>query len=180
MTIYISILRGINVSGQKSIKMADLKSLYESLKFQKVQTYIQSGNVVFDSPGPISSELIVSAIEKQFGFDVPVIVRSLSQWKKVIDSNPFLKNTQLDVSKMHVTFLEKPANETCMDRLNQIKHKDESIAINGEEIYLYCPNGYGKSKLSNNNIEKVVGSTATTRNWKTVNKLSEIGASLSA
>jgi len=177
MTRYINILRGINVSGQKAIKMADLKALYEKLQLENVTTYIQSGNVVFDSSQKITTELIENTIEKRYGFSVPVILRTDKEWTKIIASNPFVNDPERDISKMHVVFLADKPDLSSLDKLEQVKHSSEEYAINGCEVFLYCPNGYGKTKLSNNLLERLLKTTATTRNWKTVNKLKEIADS---
>jgi len=178
MTRYISILRGINVSGQKVIKMADLKILYEKLKLNNVTTYIQSGNVVFDSPIKLKAELIENAIAKHYGFSVPVILRTDKEWTKIITSNPFTKDPDKDISKMHVVFLADKPNLPDKEKLNKVKHPSEEYFFEGTEVFLYCPNGYGKTKLSNTFLEKTLKTTATTRNWKTVNKLKEIADSI--
>ena len=178
MSRYISILRGINVSGQKAIKMADLKTLYEKLQLENVSTYIQSGNVVFDSPIKPTNKLIENAIEKRYGFSVPVILRTDKEWIKIIASNPFAKDPNKDVNKMHIVFLVDNPALTSMDKLEKAKHPSEEYALNGREVFLYCPNGYGKTKLSNTFIEKTLKTTATTRNWKTVNKLKDIATNI--
>ena len=108
METYISILRGINVSGQKKILMADLKALYENLQFENVKTYIQSGNVVFKSEKKLAdadtAKRIEEAIQKKYGFHVPVIIRSHKELEKVIASNSFLSEKNIDLKKLHVTF----------------------------------------------------------------------------
>ena len=178
MPTFISILRGINVSGQKQIKMADLKALYETLNLKQVTTYIQSGNVVFSSNKKISTKVveteIESAIKKHYGFDVPVLLRSHTEWKTTIKNNPFAKDADKDVSKMHVVYLANKPDLSSIEKLENAKQVSEEFQITGNQVYLYCPNGYGKTKLSNNFLEKVLKTTATTRNWKTVNKLQEI------
>lgn len=178
MTKYISILRGINVSGQKAIKMADLKILYEKLKLNNVTTYIQSGNVIFDSPIKLKSELIENAIAKHYGFSVPVVLRTDKEWAKIIASNPFVKDPGKDISKMHVVFLTGKPNLPDEEKMNKVKHPSEEYFFEGREVFLYCPNGYGKTKLSNTFLEKTLKTTATTRNWKTVNKLKEIAENI--
>jgi uncharacterized protein (DUF1697 family) len=172
-TSYISLLRGINVGGQKLIKMTELQALYESLKFAAVNTYIQSGNVVFKSKSNAQKlELqIKTAIKREFGFDVIVIIREQDELKGIIDKNPFIAIPKIDVSRLYVTFLEstpdgKLAKELPLDK----KNKDE-FKILGREIYLHCPSGYGKTVLSNTFFERRLKVTGTTRNWNTVNAL---------
>ena len=174
MTTYISMLRGINVSGQKKIAMAELKKLYESLGFKNVQTYIQSGNVIFEYSDANLSKLI-SKIEKKikeyFGFDVLVLIRTKDEFQKLIENTPFSKK---DNNKLHVTFLSSIPTDSPIEEINKVKYKSEEFFISGKEIYLFCPNGYGKSKLSNNFFERKLKLSATTRNWKTITKLLEI------
>ncbi|MFN8241391.1 MAG: DUF1697 domain-containing protein [Bacteroidales bacterium] len=171
---YISILRGINVSGQKIIKMNDLKSLYELLGFSDVETYIQSGNVIFSASGHSTNdtaELIMKSIEDKYGFQVPVIVMTQEYLEKIIRNNPLIKDKSLDQSFMHITFLAgKPANPKASDFEERLLPA-ELIHITPEAVYLYCPAGYGQTKLNNTFIEKKLGTGATTRNLKTANEL---------
>src|ERR1051325_9725329 len=106
MEKYISMLRGINVSGSKMIRMDDLRKMYENLKFKNVKTYIQSGNVVFEEKA-MSTEVLEKKIAKEiqevFGFDVPVIVKEKSKMEKVLSNNPFVNDRKEDITKLHVT-----------------------------------------------------------------------------
>ncbi len=117
MQTYISILRGINVSGQKKILMADLKLLFEKLKCENVTTYIQSGNVVFKSSTELTdlelSKKIETEIFKKYKFEVPVITRTKKELENVISSNPFLKEKNINIEKLHVTFLSEKPNKAC-------------------------------------------------------------------
>ena len=175
--IYFSLLRGINVSGQKKIQMAKLKLLYDSLGFQNVTTYIQSGNVIFESNDKdcdILSERISQKILDTFGFEVTVIIRTKDEWIKVIKNNPFAGKAEIDQTRLYITFLHQEPDEIDADGLDQSKSKTEKYAIVGKEFYFYCPDGYGRTKLSNTVVEKKLKVTATTRNWNTVNKLLEM------
>lgn len=178
MKTYVSMLRGINVSGQKKIKMHELKTLYQSLDLKEVKTYIQSGNIVFRCPNTNSKELkkeIERKIKESFGFNIAVLIRTKDEFERVIERNPFLKK---DITKLHVTFLSDYQKKVPIKDINSVKEKSEEFSISGSEIYLFCPNGYGKSKLSNNFFEKKLNVSATTRNWKTVNKLLSIAGSI--
>jgi len=174
MKTYISILRGINVSGQKLIKMDALRKMYENLGFRNVTTYVQSGNVVFTSDDTELHDMelkISHQIEKEFGFVVPIIVLTVDRMKSVIDNNPFLKDTDKDRSFLHVTFLSsKPA---CFDQkaIEDKKQQGEDLFLSDDAVYLYCPNGYGNTKLTNNLFETKLKVKATTRNWKTTSEL---------
>jgi len=177
MPRYVSILRGINVSGKNKIKMNELADLYRSLKFSAVETYIQSGNVVFDASAG-SNLKIASMIEKgitqAFGLEVPVIVRSKPEFRKIVAGNPFLSRAGIDHDFLHVTFLgSKPRREAVANFSPAGLGKDDFM-LGASEVYLYCPGGYGKTRLSNTFLEKQLDVTATTRNWKTVNTLSEM------
>jgi uncharacterized protein (DUF1697 family) len=172
--VYISILRGINVSGQKLIKMDALRALYENLGFKDVTTYVQSGNVVFNTKTTDVLKLekkIAAQINTEFGYEVPVLVLTIDQLKKVIQNNPFLKDKQKDVAFFHVTFLSQPPVKNQLTGIEEKKTAGEAVALVDTVIYLYCPNGYGKTKLTNNFIETKLKVDATTRNWKTVNEL---------
>lgn len=175
MTIYISILRGINVSGQKKIRMEDLKALYQELDFSEVITYIQSGNVIFKTSHNISisglSEKIEKAIEVKYHFHVPVIIRTADEMHQILSSNPFLNEAGTDREKLHVTFLEEEPQSEDIDTIRKTEFSPDRFLIIGKEVYLYCPDGYGNTKLSNTFFEKKLHLKATTRNWKTVNNM---------
>ena len=174
MPVYVSMLRGINVSGHKQIKMSRLQELFEALGFGQVKTYIQSGNVVFrarqNSPQDVSRK-IEEKILSDFGFSVPVISKTPAELGKTLQDNPFLKKRGVDLSKLHVTFLSQAPAETGLKKLEALKAGPDQWQCRVREIYLYCPDGYGRTKLSNNALEKVLMVTATTRNWRTVNQL---------
>ncbi len=167
-------LRGINVSGHKMIKMEDLRAAFETLRFSKVQTWVQSGNVVFEAAqGSVVtlSKRIEQSILADFGFSVPVYLRTVKELQDIIKRNPFLTDSAIDHSKLHITFLSDTAPKAAPERLQPLAVTPEQFRIIGREIYLYCPNGYGRTRLSNTAIEKKLSLGATTRNWKTVNAL---------
>lgn len=182
MQTYISILRGINVSGQKKILMTDLTKLYEDLGFKDVKSYIQSGNVLFKSSKSLKKkdicDKIQKAIRKQYNFEVPVQILSLDELKAIIESNPFIKQKNIDLEKLHVTFLSESPNPEHLQKTQALDFSPEKFLIKDNAIYLYCPVGYGNSKLSNNFFESKLKVIATTRNWKTVNKLAELAENL--
>ena len=174
----ISILRGINISGQKKIIMLELKLLYESLGFKNVSTYIQSGNVIFDAADNNESGLkskIEDAINKKYKFHVPVEIRTKQEFADIINNCPFGPiNLDKDGTKVLVTFLCSKPDMTTISNINKYVVLPEKLVIKDREVYLYCPNGYGKSKLSNNFLERKLGVVATTRNWKSVQKLYDL------
>lgn len=175
MQTYISILRGINVSGHRQIKMEALKALYAACGYTSIVTYIQSGNVIFKAAEKVSGEEAAAAIEQainhSFGFEVPVIVRTLEEMEQVIASNPFIAQKDIDTEKLHVTFLKQAPAPQNIHKLAGIDYAPDVFTFTETGIYLYCPGGYGNTKLSNTFFENKLKVTATTRNWKTVNKL---------
>lgn len=181
MPAYVAMLRGINVSGYKSIKMEHLRELCSGLGFRSVETYVQSGNIVFQAPienSAVLSKRIGETIYDSFGFDAPVFVRTSEQMRKVIASNPFLKEKGVDLSKLHVTFLSETAQKSSQKNLEALSANPDRFYAAPGEIYLSCPGGYGKTRLSNSAIEKALSVRATTRNWKTANTLSEMVSEL--
>ena len=174
MRTCISILRGINVGGHRKISMEQLRECYESLGFNGVRTYIQSGNVVFEHETADPSEIvdrIRGAIKRSFGLDVQVIIRTKEEMLSVIKSMPF---KGLDQSKVHVTFLSEKPEGFPLKEIDAVRDGAERFSFSGREVYLFCPNGYGRSKLSNQFLEKKTEVYATTRNWRTVNALSAL------
>ena len=176
MTVFIALLRGINVGGQKRIAMTDLTQLFTSLGLNNVRTYLQSGNVLFESqdgdPGRLSA-MISENISAKFGFSVNVILRTSDELRRIILANPFAKEG-LDADKYHVTFLSDIPSEEFPKSTMKGKDVPDRYVIIGREVYLFCPDGYGRTKFSNTFFEKKLGVFSTTRNWKTVNALAEM------
>lgn len=174
MAKYIALLRGINVSGQKKILMKDLVLLMEKEGFKEVETYIQSGNILFETSLKSQKEIadkISRAILKKYKFEVEVLVFSEKYLKLVIDKNPFPKRTDFDEKKMYVSFLaDKPTKEKLAE-LSKVKSGEDIWEYQDFQLYFYCPGGYGKTKFSNNLVENKLKIVATTRNWNTVNTL---------
>ncbi len=176
MENFIALLRGINVSSQKQIKMVNLKTSFEVLGFSKVQTYIQSGNVVFsynNSQPKDLEKLIEKKILDEYGFQVPTIVLKSEEWNSILNSNPFLKEKDNEIEKLYLTILSEEPSSENLKKLERLDFDPEAFIIDGKKIYLYLPNGYGRTKLNNNYFENKLKVSATTRNWKTAKKLSE-------
>ena len=173
----VAILRGINVSGKNMIKMPALTNMLKEIGFHSVKTYLQSGNVIFKSQSTKPEDFakqISDRIQKEFGLKVPVIVISGSYLQKVRDSNPFVKRNDIDLTKLHVTFLsEEPASEN-ESKINAEQYLPDEFVVEKRTVYLHCPGSYGETKLNNNFFENKLKVTATTRNWKTVNALVEL------
>ncbi|WP_010233547.1 DUF1697 domain-containing protein [Clostridium arbusti] len=171
---YIALLRGINVSGKNRIRMNELVDSFQALQFKNVKTYIQSGNVVFDYDVIDTKELACSIkkkINEDFGFTVKVLIRTKDEMENIINSNPFIKESNVEIDKLHITFLESIPDKNALRGIYLKKEENEKYLIISKEIYLYCPNGYGRTKLTNAIFEKKLKTIATTRNWKTVNRL---------
>jgi uncharacterized protein (DUF1697 family) len=181
MTTYISLLKGINVSGQKPVKMDALRKSFEQSGFKNVTTYVQSGNVVFSGREESTDELsirIARKIEEDFGFQVAVIVLTNSHLKQIIAANPFSKDSKKDHVFLHVTFLSSKSKNFDSQAIEEKKLNGEDIHVAAHAVYLYCPNGYGKTKLTNSFLESKLKTGATTRNWKTTVALLEISQKL--
>lgn len=177
MIKYIALLRGINVSGQKLIKMDALRSSLDKLGYENIQTYIQSGNIVFDSPETDQKNLesqIHNNIEDTFGFDVPVIVRSKEEWTETFSNNPFINDRNEEITKLYVTILAEEPKEENFKVLQDFHSGPEEFIKVGLNLYLFYVNGAGKSKLDHNTIERKLKVKGTTRNWKTTTKLMEM------
>jgi uncharacterized protein (DUF1697 family) len=180
MTTYISLLRGINVSRQKLIKMDVLKKMYEDLHFVNIQTYIQSGNVIFQAKKSENKDLetrISSQIQRCFGFEVPVIVLETGELKDIVERNPYKADKTKDISYLHVTFLSSEPEHINLELINIKRSPVEGFTLFERAVYLYCPNGYGKTKLTNTFLENILKVSATTRNWKTTVELFTIAES---
>lgn len=178
MAVYIALLRGINVSGQKLIKMDRLQRLFEALSFQRVRTYIQSGNVVFEaeeqSTESLSAKLQLQ-IDQEFGFDVPVIVRTADELEAVLERNPFEEEVKKEAGKLYVTLLADLPPAEAVAALESLQTEVDLFRVIGREVYILCRESYGRSQFSNNFLEKKLKLAATTRNWATMNKLVQMG-----
>jgi uncharacterized protein (DUF1697 family) len=172
---YVALLRGINLGARNKVSMPELRALFESLGAEDVETYVQSGNVVFrsgDDPGTLT-DAIQKRISRNLGLSVTVLLRTRQQLAKVFSGNP-LANDNREPTKLHITFLTAKPDPARVRTLDPKRAEPDEFRVIGQEIYLHCPNGYGKSKLTNAYFEKQLGVGATTRNWKTVTKLAEL------
>jgi uncharacterized protein (DUF1697 family) len=175
---YVALLRGVNLGAHNKVSMADLRSLFAALGAEDVATYVQSGNVVFKSRSANASQL-VEAIEKriarELGLDVTVVLRTQAQLAKVAAGNPFAER-QDEPRKLLVTFLAEAADRSRVRGLDAKQFEPDEFRVVGKEVYLHCPHGYGRTKLSNAFFEQALRVRATTRNWRTVTKLAELAA----
>lgn len=180
MPTYIALLRGINVSGQKKIKMAELRQQLSAAGLKRVQTYIQSGNILFEHPAAPEGHLsakIAGTIRAAYGFEVPVLVLTAAQLESIARANPLKAEAEADPRRTLVTFLEAVPEIDAVEALESARAASEQFRHIGKAIYLHCPDGYGRTKLNNNFIERKLKVPATTRNWKTVAQLLHMAAS---
>ncbi len=183
MPVIVSILRSVNVGGHNKIKMDALRELCEALELREVQTFIQSGNVVFKTRERNLDKLakrIEDAIEKGFGFRPAVILRTPDELRDVLARNPFAKRRDLDPAKLAITFLAAdPGPEACA-RVLAIPTAPEELHIDGRHLYTYYPNGMGRPKLNWAAVERALKTPGTARNLNSVIKLLEMAEKLEA
>ena len=175
MKTCIILFRGINIGGKHILPMKELAPLLEKLGLVNVRTYIQSGNVVFQSQAantPALATRISAEIKKRYGFAPQVFILSLREIKRTVASNPFPKAESAPTS-LHVYFLASTPGKDVLKKLESIKRDSEAIRLVGQNLYLHAPEGVGRSKLAMN-AEKILGVPATARNWRTVCKLLEM------
>ena len=176
MQSIIAMLRGVNVGPHNRIGMEALRALYGSLKLRNVQTYVQSGNVVFASNERDLSALrrrIDDAFEKRFGFRAAVILRTAAEMREVIAKNPFAERKDIEPSKLLVTFLAEELSPDAQQHLEAIKAGPEEIKARARELYVYFPNGVGRSKLPPM-MDRVLKRSGTARNWNSVTTMLEM------
>jgi uncharacterized protein (DUF1697 family) len=183
MTVYVSMLRAVNVGGSSRIKMDALQRVYESLGLDDVRTLLQSGNVVFRSgltDRPRLVKRIMQELERQLGLQIEVILRTLAEVASIVERGPML-SPRADPSKLLVMFLSSVPNAAAQAALlkwHKSKETSEMLELRGPEIYLYYPDGVGRSKLTNAVIEDKLETAGTARNWNTLVKLVETGRAL--
>lgn len=177
MQTYIALLRGINVSGVKKIKMADLRLMMLGIGFKDVVTYIQSGNVIFKSDTSNTQDLaeeIRTGIQDVFKFDVPVVVKTREEIVNILEGSPYKKIEDLEANKIYYAVLKNTPEQPNVDLLDQNNYPNELFTITKDCVYLNCLNGAGKAKLTNNVIERKIKVQATSRNHRTMLKLLEL------
>lgn len=151
----------------------------EGLGYSEVQTYIQSGNIVFKTEAQdkkVLAQQIRECLFDHYQFDVKVMVLSNDYLTKAIAANPFLKREEVDISKVHFTFLDNMPTAESLLKLDTIDYAPDEYRLVDTVIYVYCPNGYGNTKLSNNYIESKLKIAATSRNARTTNILCEMSS----
>jgi uncharacterized protein (DUF1697 family) len=181
MPVLVCFLRGINVGGHAIIKMEALRALFASLKLQQPQTYVQSGNVIFKTSErdvELLATRIKQAIERKFACSPAVVLRSAAELRAVVSSNPFAKRTHIEPAKLHVFFLAARPERNAAHRLRQLAIQPEELHLLGQELFIYFPNGVGKSKLPWARLDKALETQGTGRNWNSVTKILELAERL--
>jgi uncharacterized protein (DUF1697 family) len=175
MTRYVALLRGINVGGRKKLSMGDLRHALSALGYEDVETYLQSGNALFSAPESDLDALarqIEEALKTQLDMDVKVLLRTPTDLAEVVEANPFPGATA-EASKLHVAFLSATPDAGKVAELDPARFEPDELRVGERAVYLWYPNGAGRSKLTNDVLERKLGVTATSRNWNTVLKLLE-------
>jgi uncharacterized protein (DUF1697 family) len=166
------------MAGHNKIKMTDLSSLYKKIGLKDVETFIQSGNVVFTDPGNLSetdlTEQIEDAVSKKFKYNIPVIIRTPEEFREIVSLNPFSDVENFNPEKLAVIFLYEKPSEAQIGKVKNIDYPPDKFIINGKEIFIYCPNGFGKSKIYTGFFENKMKVSGTGRNWNTINALLKI------
>ena len=174
---WVALLRGVNLGARNKVSMGELRELFSAMGAEGVRTYLQSGNVVFRSSGSRRdlTEAIESEMHVRLGLDLRVVLRTDAELASLIAGNPFAAR-EVDPTKLHVTFLAEPPSDGRISALGEKGFGPDEFRVTREAVYLHCPGGYGRSKLSNAFLEKQLGVAATTRNWRTVTTLAELAS----
>lgn len=178
MSLYVALLRGINVGGKNKLPMKDLVAMFGAAGCEDVEAYIQSGNVVFRARPPVAAKVpaaIAGAILARSGYRIPVVMRTAGELEDVASSNPFLATGQ-SPDTLHVAFLADKPNAGSVLALDARRSPPDEFVVRGREIFLRLPNGVARSKLTNAYFDSALGTTSTMRNWRTVLKLRELSA----
>jgi uncharacterized protein (DUF1697 family) len=177
MPTYVVLLRAVNVGGTGKLPMADLRKLLDGLGFRNIETYIQSGNVVFDAAGSAAKvkAAVTAGLEKLMGAPVEVMVRTHEELSRIIDGNPFANEAAADGARVHVAFLAgaaPPEAEAGLNRIvTQYPARRDRYHLAGDTLYLHLPEGAAETKFSGKTMDRALGVAATGRNWNTVLKL---------
>jgi uncharacterized protein (DUF1697 family) len=179
VSTYVALLRGINVGGRQKLPMADLRGLLEGLGYADVKTHLQSGNALFGTEGgdaggaEAHAEVIEREIDRALGLSVKVLVRTPAELARVVEANPF-PAAAAEPTKVHVAFLSGPPDPARLAELDPARFAPDELRAGEREVYLWYPEGAGRTKLSTAVLERRLGLTGTARNWKTVTKLVEL------
>jgi len=178
MTVYVALLRGINVGGKHSLPMQELRSILAALGCEDVRTYIQSGNAVFRSDDDRDSLAadITSAIDQAFGFAPHVHLLTIKEFQSILAANPF-PEAMATAKLLHVWFLTEAAKNPDLKALDSFKAKTERFKLHANAFYLHAPDGIGRSTLAAK-VDRCLGVVTTARNWRTVNRIADLAAAI--
>ncbi len=167
---HVALLRAVNVGGRRPVAMSDLRNLFSALGYEPVQTLLQSGNVVFTSSSGAGEleHILETRAQSDLDLETDFFVRSLKQWKALVQRNPFTRAAENEPSKLAVMFLRKTPSARAVGSLQSSIKGPELIRARGKQAYVVYPNGIGRSRLTGAVIEKALGSRGTARNWNTV------------
>jgi uncharacterized protein (DUF1697 family) len=179
MHTFIAFLRAVNLAGHNAVKMRDVSSLFSNLGFTDVKTYIQSGNIIFrtDDDNDLTA-LIENEIQKVTGFSIDVMIRTPGRLHEIIARNPFSDPAEFDPARVAVIFLKDEAGEAIKAKMSEYDFSPDEFIISEKEVFIFCPGGFGKSKLTTGFFEKKLGIKCTARNWNTVNMILGIAEKL--
>lgn len=180
-TPHVALLRGINVGGKNMLPMRELTPMFTACGFRNVQSYIQSGNVVFEAAADVTAKLlsrISNQIAEQYGFECPIVLRTQKELEEAIAHNPFLAGGMPD-DQLYVYFLRESPKPGDVEKLDPTRSLPDEFAVRHREIYLCMRNGMGRTKLTNAYFDSKLKTISTARNWRTVLKLAEMMRTLS-
>lgn len=174
LTSQLALLRGINVGGANKISMPDLRAVFEDIGYENVRTYLQSGNVVFESRSSegLAAEL-EAAVSRTFGLSISIMIRTRRELERVAGANPFV-TTDAKPTSLHVMFLSERPAPKAVNTLDANRSPPDEFEVKGREVFLWYPNGSGRSKLTIDYVEKRLGIRATARNWNTITKVLDL------
>lgn len=179
MTLYVALLRAVNLGGSTMVNMTALRELLGRRGFAGVQTLLQSGNLVFPHPVAPPSQLeekLETVVFEGLGKKCDIFVRSAAEWRGIVAGNPFPKEARSDPGLLVVTILKRTPEATAWAALKAAIRGPEKIRPAGRHAYIYFPNGQGRSQLSPALIERKLGTQGTNRNWNTVTKLERMSS----
>ena len=177
--VNVALLRGINIGGKNRLPMKDLAAMFSDAGCDDVRTYIQSGNVLFRAEPTLQEEipsLVSASILSRFGYRIPVATRTARELQAIVQANPLLERSS-EPDKLHVAFLSEIPDPAKVEALDANRSTPDEFAVLGREIYLYCPNGLARTRLTNNYFDSTLSTTSTMRNWKTTLKLLDMVSS---
>lgn len=172
--LHIALLRGINVGGKNKLPMKALAALFREAGCEDVRTYIQSGNVLFRAGATAADAIpsrISASIEERFGYRIPVVTRTAADLRATVEANPF---AGAKADRLLVLFLANTPDPERVEALDPNRSPGDEFAVVGREVFLHCPNGFARSKLTNSYFDSALATTSTGRNWRTVGKLLEL------